>query len=461
MSAAAERILIVHTFAPVAADAYQGLREAWQALCGEFVPIEGVGPCDLPVAVADLPTSGLVAVRLDPPTNDQAFVHRRHDALFLSVALAVRDDWDRAEHRWSTAAGDVEAWTLGEVRLFVSYESTASVVTLQEEADDAPDGRRLRRIRVTAPNEGDLPKRTEGWVWQESRAAPAPLTRYLAQAAKIRHQLRVYERAGSNLEVSAVVDAALAALDARTSTPGDLTAWHSRLLALTSGANGLVERIIGRQEMRHTVRITVANMEWEIARIGRHGSSRLFADDLALAHWFADLLGDTITYLELNRDRVRDALTTLTVQAEIATQEARELSQAREAASQRRRDHVNLLQGAMIGAVLMTLAAIQSFEYKVGLNRAAIGPLIAVLSALALWLATLVLVLSAPDGRGWRSLLGAVSAGLLAAAGAWLVATLLAGGPTAPLLTTVVVAPAFGLGLTIMYRLTRSLARST
>ncbi|MFF7653242.1 CATRA conflict system CASPASE/TPR repeat-associated protein [Streptomyces sp. NPDC007983] len=509
-----DQSLVVHLFVattgPRRSASYRRLREVWAA-CGPQLgmthPVAATGlPDTLPEELGELPAAGAVAARRDRAGVAQAVLRRHHDLLCLSVALSPaageQGSWEAWDRRWTRIADGERGWVVGEARLFVAYRETAGAgpvsarelteairaelplplgpgvavarpaVTLWEATGESPT-RPSRRFVAVADDDGDGPRDTEHWLWSQGGGAPPPFARYLADAAKLRYEMRVHGAHDSDLASPAgpVVDGALAALDREgpdNGTPDDdarahdrgeeLARWRTRLLALTAGSAGLTQWITRVREMRTTVRIAESNMRAQRdaagVPVGGHGP---FAEDLALAAWFVQRLSDGLVYLEADRERARDALTALTIEAEHALQRRRELTQRQEAAAQQRQSKVNLLQSAFLGAVLMVLAAIQSFAYKVPfLPPPAVPALIALLGALALLLATLVLWLATPPESRAPARLGSLLAGLVGATAGWLAATVAvhsATGRAAPVaLTWAVALPAFGCGWLVMRR---------
>lgn len=512
-----DQSLVVHLFVattgPRRSASYRRLREVWAA-CGpqlgmtHSVAATGL-PDTLPEELGELPTAGAVAALRDRAGLAQAVLRRHHDLLCLSVALSPaageQGSWDTWDRRWTRVAGaetDREReWVVGEARLFVAYREVAGAspvgtreladairaelplplgpgvavarpaVTLWEATGDAAT-RPSRRFVAVADDDGDGPRDTERWLWSQGGGAPPPFARYLADAAKLRYEMRVHAAHDSDLASPAgpIVDGALAALD-RASPDGDgqphdrgaeLARWRTRLLALTAGSTGLTQWITRLREMRTTVRIAESNMRAQRDAAGvPEGGHGPFAEDLALAAWFVQRLSDGLVYLEADRERARDALTALTVEAEHALQRRREETQRQEAAAQQRQSKVNLLQSAFLGAVLMVLAAIQSFAYEVPfLPPPAVPALIALLGALALLLATLVLWLATPPESRAPARLGSLLAGLVGATAGWLLSTVAVHAATGraapPALTWAVALPAFGCGWLVMRRRLRA-----
>ncbi|WP_405575525.1 BN6_48550 family protein [Streptomyces sp. NBC_01167] len=510
-----DQSLVVHLFTattgPRAALSYQRLREVW-AMCapdlGMAHPVAATGlPDTLPEELQDLPETGGLAARRSRDGLSQAILLRHHELLCLSVALspdaAGDGSWREWDRRWTYVAGATQEWAVGEARLFVAYRGADDAapansgaveeavrsglssadpmtrlgpgvevvhppVTVWEVAGIS-ETRRQRRFAAVAADRGNEPREVERWLWSQGSAL-APFTRYLANAAKVRYEIWVHA-AHDNAQGSAVgttVDAALATLDGPQT--GDdtvpdvrshgLAVWRNRLLALIAGSAGLTQWITRLREMRTTVQIAEVNMRALRDDAGVSAASPgVFADDLALTGWFVQRVADELIYLEADRERARDALAAVTAEAEDTLQRRRELTQRQADALHQRQSATNLLQAAFLGAVLMVLAAAQTFDYRIPLlPRPAVPALIALLGALALLLGSMVLWLVTPAQMPVhrRGRVGAMFAGLVGAAGGWLSVTVLthaATGSASPVALTLAVAvPAFGCGWFAMRR---------
>lgn len=473
--------LQVHLTAP---GAYRRLREKWEVWSrhlGMERPAAGTGlPEDLPRDPADLPAHGPVAARLDLRATAQIIVHRRHELLLVAVALGAPREpgatWRELDRRWARTVGDADTWSVGETRLYLArgdvdpdeLRDALPVVaplgpaatldrprcTLREIAGGADD-RRLRHIVAVYPDDDDA-VRLELWAWTNGTAEPTPFARYLAHAARVRHQLRMISTAPPAPDVAAEIQEALRAGDA------DLAARRQRLLALVAGPGGVGRRIIVLRRMARNVQIAASNMAAEATRTpGATGG--LFADDAAVARWGTDRLADAIGYLELDREQANEVLSMSALRLDTLLQRDREAIRLSEERTQRRQARVDLLQTSVIGAIVVALAAVQSLDYHVRvLARPAVPAFIAVLGALALWLSMLVLALVGP-GERWPSRLGRLSAGLLAAATGWLgtavVGEWMSGRAASPQVTWLVMVPAFAVGWALMRTATRGWER--
>jgi hypothetical protein len=461
--------------------AYAHLLGIWSACKDRLGMCEAIPPLELP---AELPASPApagdprpLAARQRPGAAiEQALVLRAHDVISLVVMLAPepssRIGWQQLDQRWSAVTRDAPPGAvLGEARLYLALlncdhdtraagrsghrstrgtsESRRIVTTAardvraampaspdaQErwwrhgsttrqgfalwEASSPEDARPERRIAVIATEERETA--LDEWVWTGGDAVLPPFGRYLLHAAKVRYELRVHAGGQEVRQLRNRADAQvddLLGLLAREDEPGsapeseeNLIAASTRLLAVQAGSAGLVHAGTRLREMRRTVQIATANMA---AALGP-GSAEAgpLADDRALADWFAQQLDDDALYLEAARERTRD------VAAVTATVVQHHLQQRQEDA-RRRQERFNLLQTAIIGAVIVGLTAVQALSYQLPLPGPVKPPVIAALGAIALLLASIVVRLTLSSGRQPLAWLSYVAAGLTVAALVWL-----------------------------------------
>jgi hypothetical protein len=350
--------LIVHLFAavtgPDAEEHERRLRQVWDAL--------GAG-LDLPAR-----TIGQVEVRTasGEPLR-QAVLRVEHDIRCLSVAL-TGGTWAELDELWRGCAGDAGDWVLGECRLFVAYvriplngRRTAAVLEALPESYAQSrlttargfavwevgfdlDDRNRRTFAVLAPRE--LEAKLDAWVWTRGDDRMTPLARYLMHAAKVRYELRVYAGGRdfrlARERVDEQVDTMLRMLD------GDaLPSARAELAERQVAAAGLIWTMTRLREMRRAV---------EIARHNMRGA--VLPDDLALADWFLLQLDDDLAYAEAARERAREigAITDLVI---------RERLQRRAEETERRWERFGVLEAAIVGTLIMMLAAVQALNYRV------------------------------------------------------------------------------------------------
>jgi hypothetical protein len=461
--------------------AYAHLQRVWSAGADRLGMCAAIPQLDLPTELPAVPVPAgdlrPLAARQRPGTAiEQALVLRAHDVFSLVVMLAPEPSagtgWHQLDQQWSAAAWDAppEA-VLGEARLYLALLSCdhdtraadgpgpGSAPGISEgrtiarsaarnvraampaapgarewwwrrasatrqgfalwEASAPEDSRPERRIAIVAAKERETA--VDEWVWTRGDAVLPPLGRYLLHAAKIRYELRVH--AGGR-EVRKLRDQADAQVDdllgllARGDEAGgvpeseeSLIEASTRLVTVQAGSAGLVQAATRLREMRRTVQIATANMA---AALGS-GSAEAgpLADDRQLADWFAQQLDDDALYIEAARERSRD------VTAVTATVIQHRLEQRQEA-GRRRQERFNLLQTAIIGAVIVALTAVQALGYQLPLPGPLKPPVIAALGAIALLLASIVVRLALSSGRQPLAWLSYAAAGLTIAALTWL-----------------------------------------
>lgn len=461
--------------------AYAQLREVWSA-CGEQLGMcEAIPQLDLPTELPILPVPAggprpLAARQRPGAAIEQALVLRAHDVLSLVVMLAPEPSagigWNQLDRQWLAAAWEAPpAAVLGEARLYLALLSSdddsdgadgssprrapgisesrniarSAARNVRAAMPAAPDAREWwwrrasttrqgfalweasapedsrpdRRIAVVAARERETA--VDEWVWTRGDAILPPLGRYLLHAAKVRYELRVHaggqEVRKLRNQADARVDDLLGLLaheDQASSVPESeesLIAASTRLVAVQAGSAGLVQAATRLREMRRTVQIATANMA---AALGS-GSADAgpLADDRQMADWFAQQLDDDVLYLEAARERTRDitAVTATVVQHRL---------QQRQEAGRRRQERFNLLQTAIIGAVIVALTAVQALGYQIPLPGPVKPPVIATLGAIALLLASIVVRLALSSGRQPLAWLSYTAAGLTVAALTWL-----------------------------------------
>ncbi|NEA64441.1 CATRA conflict system CASPASE/TPR repeat-associated protein [Streptomyces sp. SID12488] len=453
------------------AAAFGFIRDLW-AQCGERLgmtePVTQVGvglepeggwesgPGDPAPPAWASHTRGLLAVRSSPgPGLRQAALRREHDAICLSVMLAPNAaenlGWPELDAQWSGAVHAAQPvgaspepqqpvdGLLGEARLYLARlaepesrpsiepndplaaavrsripgapaHESAGVVTPQGfavwEVSPAPDARAERRLVVVAGHEKD-PELT-AWAWTNRNRELPRLAKYLLHAAKLRYQLRVWRAAEDIATLRAATDAAIAELLKQTAAaptaPGrqsELIKAAHALVDLQARERGLVDRSTHSREMARTVEIAAANLA---TLAGDPALGGPFADDKALADWLVQRLDDEATYVEaaLRRSEQVGALADQLVQR----------------SWQRRQETVNLGLTGAIGAILMSLAAVQSLQYTVPLPNPVKPAVITALGALALLASLVVLRVMAPERR-WPLVQVRLGTGVVGATLAW------------------------------------------
>lgn len=412
---------------------------------------------------------GLVAARRRPgPGVRQAALRRERDVLCLSVMLAPDAaeglGWAELDTLWSGVMRSVQGTAgpgsvvLGSARLYLARlaEPETSLPDAPALPSTAPDNPLTAYVRERAPGAGEAPAnwpctgvvvpqgfavwetsaaqdtRDErrlvvvaaydrdpeltAWTWTTRTRALPPLGRYLLHAAKIRYQLRVWNAAEGIGRLRADTDRVIAELLEKTEgargvrgTRSELLKASHALIDLQVRERGLVNRASRSREVSRTVEIAAANLT---ALGGDPDLGGLFADDRALAEWFIQRLDDEATYLEaaLHRCSQVGTLADQSVQRSL----------------QRRQETVNAGLTGALGAILMSLAAVQAFQYTVPLPGPVKPAVIAALGALAL-VASLVVLRVVAAERRWSLTLLRLGVGALGAALAWVAVSALVG----------------------------------
>lgn len=458
-------------------------------ILGMTSPVEGIGAglepeggwdscLRGPVGSADArAASGLLAARKRPgPGLWEAALRREHDTLCLSVMLAPTAaeglGWAELDELWSgvvravqgspgrSGPGILRSGFIGSARLYLARLAepevpspdgsstipsvapggrlTAHVRAHAPAADGAPtgwpyagvvvpqalavweasaaqDAREERRLVVIAAHDRD-PELT-AWTWTTRARALPPLGKYLLHSAKLRYQLRVWAAATDLGRLRADTDGAIAELLEKTDASqrgsgrqSELLKASHALIGLQARERGLVERASRSREMSRTVEIAAANLT---VIGGDPELGGLFADDRALSEWFIQRLDDEATYLEaaLRRCTQVGALADQLVQRSL----------------QRRQEMVNVGLTGAIGAILMSLAAVQSFQYTVPLPGPVKPAVVAALGAMALVTSLVVLRVVVPERR-WSLILLHLGTGVLGGALAWVAVSVMGGG---------------------------------
>jgi nucleoside phosphorylase len=212
--------LVVHVFAPAdgptAATARQQLTALWTRCRDAFAttePVPGLAlPTDLAAALADLTADGPVAAQQSGDLGVQLIAHRHEDVLSISLACrAPGRTWAEWDRRWHRLAVDAVDAALGIVRIHtgITDDGRTPEDTLASNADELwyaeglellpgcvlwelppyDDARRDRSIVVVGP--GDRRADLSALVWSRGDSAMTPFSRYLAQMAKVRYEIRV------------------------------------------------------------------------------------------------------------------------------------------------------------------------------------------------------------------------------------------------------------------------------
>ncbi|MFE6286725.1 CATRA conflict system CASPASE/TPR repeat-associated protein [Streptomyces sp. NPDC057877] len=349
------------TDGPDATAAYRRLKEIWRG-CGLLLrltePIPGTGlPPVPPEHLHDVVPEGEAAIAaLERPGADcQAVLRRHHDLLTLSVALAPPEArlpadgatgtrwpwWRTLDYQWHTLVAEHLPLMIGETRLFLARVDAAADIAaaapelhralhelLPESTEDppashpgvvlpdgaaalwehpaAPDERARRRFVLAIRPDADPV--ASAWVWSNGDTSIPPLARYLAHAAKLRYQLRVWRRDDEARQLRNTLDrlgSELRALGADGRAEAELLRLrrYDALLLHT-----------GLRDMHRTVEIAADNLTRAFDLEGMLTPGGPFADDAALARSFLERLDDQLAYLTVATERA--ALTSASGTAE-------------------------------------------------------------------------------------------------------------------------------------------------
>jgi len=437
--------------------------------------IPGVVPLDLaPDSWAPRKT-GVIAARRAPGSGvREAILRCEGDVWCLSLMVAPdpseQVSWTDLDAVCTDLLGEPPQGVIGVARLYLTHlaprERTQAVVSkslwLLVPADPAApaswsergvitydgltvwdasaggDTVRERRLLITAQPEHDQKLSTWSWIGTGPDLPLPPLARYLLNAAKLRHQVGVWRTGREPLfELRRRADAAISSL--LPSPARSPSADERRIMLETAAARvkaidelqtcqlGLIDGLTRLQEMRRTVEIAASNMGHIRPTTRPEGP---FADDLALAEWFAQQLADDALYVDSAVQR--------------ASQIGGLVDQILERALRRRQEGINLGLTGALGAILMALTAIQAFQYTVQIPQPAKPALIALLGSFAL-LSSMIVANIVASRRRWAIALAHAAAGSVGATSAWLLVAI-ATGRSESLAITVALA---GVGLAL------------
>ena len=455
--------LVAHVFiaatGPEREAAYRWVVELWHRCADELNIDDPLSPRpDAPPPDAPPATDGLFAARSSRIDGlHQLVLQRSGDVLCLSLlrAPSLNIGWTALDAQWSAVLRPPTQGVLGTVRIAQARlaDATAALdlallgpavaadsrwtgrwtdgvlrddlrlcpLAIWEVLDNGQsqldrDGRADRRVVVLAPQANDA--ELSAWTWSRGDDALTPFTRYLLHAAKARYELRLWAAAREVTALRDETDRAIAPLLQLATTaaavgqdpdPDALLAASTTLVELQARELGLVDRASRLRDLRLTVAIAAANMT---THVGEKQDGGLFADDTAMLAWLDRQFRNDLTYLDAATER-----------AQVVTGLADQLVHR---GMSRRQERVNLALTGVIGAVLLVLAAIQSFTYSVPIPKAAQPPVIAALGAFALLTSMIALRLAAPRHTA-PAVAVCLAAGMLGGALAWTVVSLVAG----------------------------------
>lgn len=471
--------LLVHVFLDADAAATPGapaegcLTSLWTATHTALELTDGVAGTsgDLDIAALSAPSAGftlrtdVLGMRENPATHgiEQAAAFRHHDVVGVSVMLAPSSaSWQQLSQRWRDATSEVPlAAALGTAELHIGLvpdlpaDPTDLADALRTQVPEPHDGhwppcwsasRRRgttlwelpwrdpvsvptdRRFLALAPQ--DRETELDRWLWTDGTPLVAPLTRHLLHAAKIRHLHRVLTADLPRLrdfgrqldEESGNVQHAAASLTGRpaatvgrprTTRPEQLRAAETGLTRIAAMTTEFAHSHAQLDAAVEAIRFAATNAR-AATRDVRSEPGAPIADDARLAAVSAE-----------QAEAESRALRALAEEANRATELA---DRTIDTLLRDRQAQLSLAQTAVIGALLMVLAAVQALDYKLPVPGPIQAPLIAVLGslALALPLALPRWRLGAADRAGPPGILVDATVGCVGAATGWLAASLAA-----------------------------------
>lgn len=351
--------IVVHLFLPadgrLGPAGYERVREIWAACRQRLLtdqPIPALGVADtLPADPDALPRTGLLAAqeRVGPGVF-QALLRRLDGLYWLAFALAPAADaelgWVDLDRMWSTVDDRQSRLVVGSARMYLALldggprnaiETSAELGRACQAAlpatvrapgrDDRtiattsgivvwepvprPDERRHRQVVVVAPSglEADL----SAWAWSDGDSEPPSLGCYLAYAASVRYQLRVWQDGqwyrDARTAVSDLCDELAGLVASETGSDPDPEATGpdptvERRERLRQGTLRLIMISTLLSEMQRSVEIARSNMAAVLAvQIGSGNPPEWWVDDRRLADWFVQQLDDDRTFLAATRQR--------------------------------------------------------------------------------------------------------------------------------------------------------------
>lgn len=446
---------------PLAGDAYASIVRLWTSLKWPPFGITHALGMRRDVPPQALPEDdGTLAVRVATAGGrHQAVLRRTHDVISLSVVRApvASPRWDTLDAEWSGLLTDPIAGLIGSVAILqarladptevldpvalgpvvradnhlsgdwwrhgaLRAESPLGPFCVWEAFDPAGgqiarDGRTDRRVVVVAGRDRD--RELSAWTWVNGEEMTS-FTRYLMHAAKMRYELRVWNSDEVRRGLRAKTDAAIGPLLALADTVADtgrepdadaLLKASLPLVQLQAGERGLVDVASRLRDVRRSVEIASTNMA---ACARGQQDDGLFADDKDLSGWLVRQIDNDTGFLDSAAERARSV-------AALGDQLVRRGLAARQ-------ERFNLGLTGLVGALLMALAAIQSFGVGDVVPATLRRPTVAVLGAFAL-LVGMVVLWMARKRRTWPAIALCGSAGLTGAAAAWLVGSAVAPSP--------------------------------
>jgi len=342
--------LLVHLFLTARrqdpAESWERFRSVWQHVTGQLGLDRAIEPLGVPWLLPPAPPEGeagtgpgamiLAAAERDTERIWQAAAWAQHDALCLTVMMAParqRDcaaAWPELERAWAAARPAIlPGALLGEARLFLALAGdgpdarparpggiaalvraaapppsgdgwwqhwdpvplgSAGDAHVWEAGPESHDARACRRFVVVAPIGAE--QAADRLLWTSGDGQPAPLTQHLLQAARLRHQVRVFD--GGRAAYRRKDELRLLARD-QAAGPGGTSLPAGRLAYARDAALALAG-ILG--EMRHAVTVLGGSLRVVLNLPDGSPATGPLSDDQDLARWFGQRIDDEITGLE-------------------------------------------------------------------------------------------------------------------------------------------------------------------
>jgi hypothetical protein len=456
--------VVVHAFFPMK-EAIVSKSPAQEALIGMWKRARGFPPRpigtaptvlkldELPEPSAHLQILAAAERAADGDGFFETFVYRLHDVIGVSIVEAGGDDrrdWTSFMTEWFTSWNLEPTDVIGTAIVYLAlshhrqlagragrlpraiaaecappgldrddtawredcWEPLPGMHLWEVPSGDAPHP--LRRVLAVAGRaHEDL---LDAWFWGAGKPG-APFTRYLLHAAKLRHQQTLLLAANQAMgDTIGKVDAACAELESALSDESlsldRLIRADQALNALQTDQHGLIAYLADVQDMTTTVRSSTANLDSLVGDSGAGRSAGPRAVDQQVGRWTLEQLRTEEAYLTAAQSK--------------ATESSRLAATRVGAALQLRRGNLTLFQTAVLGAILMALAAAQSFGYKPPLPTVLYGPTVFLLATLALALPSAVLRFSRGTGEDRRwAMVDVFFTALLGFAVGWFVSVLI------------------------------------
>ncbi|MET9685136.1 CATRA conflict system CASPASE/TPR repeat-associated protein [Streptomyces coeruleorubidus] len=279
-----------------------------------------------------------------------------------------------------------------------------------------------RELLATGPATDEQEGLLDDWTWTTVDDSLVPLTRYLANATIVRNQYRV--RLAHAASIASHLRRLRCQGEELTREWREVLVGHPastrigrRDLARCESIAVRARRLLAEERLANAatgdIRLMQRNLEiaadgMKVLGTGTDGTPKTVGRDNECHSNLAQILDDDVTHSEIAREQVAE---TARIASETATQHL-----------QRHQQYLALIQTAIIGALLMTLTAIQALAYKLPIPAGLHAPLIALLGSLGLGLPLLV-VRRWRGGTGGRigSILEIASLAATGAAAGWLV----------------------------------------